>query len=410
MEEIIINAGTAAARSARRRSAARSRFSGRRIAGLGAVAVVVLAACSGGEDENQADGEPTVPTIAPETAPRGGQSETGDGTDGPTDGASDTAGDDTAETDPEDPSETADEVTQVPAIEVRPIREEEVSDRQIERFEIAEADWLADAHGSVWVKRNDGALDRIDPTTDEVTTSVEVHEEGENCAGIGGTIDQLWVCTGPDSIGRVEPWGNTVDLVVEVDKAMEQGTLPIAFDHVWVLTDDGNSLSGVGLFTGTVDRQFDLPVDCAELAAGEDALWAACPDDGVVLKIDPLDGSELARADDLPGTRNLAAGNAIYAGFNGGTARLDPETAMVTGAVNIGPGTSAGELETSQGVVWVRAEGTLLRSFDGRSLSFLDEITAPENSGGDVLFAYDSVWTSAYTEGVVYRLRPFDFD
>lgn len=362
--------------------------------------LLVTAACSADNDPDSRTPAGRSATVAPETAPRGAG---GTDTSTSTEAADSTDG-------PETTDDPAQEVTQIPAIEVSPLREAGIEDWEQQRFEIPAADWLADAHGSVWVKRNDGALERIDPATNSITASIEVHEDGADCAGIGAGSDQLWVCTGPDSIGRVDPWSNTIDLTVEIDKVMEQGTIPIAYEHIWVLTDEGNTLTGIGVWTGTADLAFDLPTTCAEVAAGHDALWAACPGAGAVLKIDPADGSELARADDLPGTRNLAVGDAVYAGFTGGTARLDPDSGAATGAVNVGPGTSAGELETHLGVVWVRAEGTFLRSFDGRSLVFADQISAPETSGGDVLHAHGSLWASAYSDGVVYRLHPSAFN
>lgn len=363
------------------------------LAGAAALCLT-LSACSDSDTDDPSDSSaaPTA-TVAPETAPRAPSADT--------DQVTSTAG----------PSagEGAAQIAQVPAQEVNPARISDIADRAEAEFDIPTADWLADAFGSIWVKRNDGQLDRIDPWSNTVVASIEIHDQGDECTGIGGTPEQLWVCSADGSIASIDPWNNIVSYTVEVDKIFEQATLPIAFDHVWVLTGEGETLTGVSLWTGAIDVEFDLPSTCAEVAASIDALWVACPEDGVVLKLDPADGSELARAEDLPGTRNLSIGTAVYAGFSGGTARIDPATAVVTGAVNIGPGSSAGEVEASGGVVWLRAEGTFLRSFDARSLVFAEEIAAPETSGGDVLVAYGSVWASAYTEGIVYRLPPLPF-
>jgi hypothetical protein len=39
-------------------------------------------------------------------------------------------------------------------------------------------------------------------------------------------------------------------------------------------------------------------------------------------------------------------------------------------------------------------------------LAVLEELQAPEGSGGNVVAAYDSVWATAYDDAVLYQITP----
>lgn len=358
------------------------------------VAGLVLAGCSApGQD---ADPTPTTRTQARETAPRTSPR--------PPDTETSTA---TATPDPEPDAET--EPDMVEARQVTPRLNVTVSERVEQEFELPGADWLVASAGWVWVKRADGHLDRVDPLAGEVTASIELHGEGQECSGLGAWEHSLWVCAGGGDVALVDPWSATVIAVVEADKTFEQGHIPVAFEHAWVLTGDGSTLAGINMWTQQVSVEHALPTVCTDLAASAEALWAACPYEGVVLRIDPQTGQETGRVEDLAGTRTLVADDSIYAGYAGGTARIDIAEAELTGAIDIGPGASAGSLHASGGSVWIRTEGTFLRLFDGRAMDFIEEIAAPQTSGGSVLLAYGSLWATAYGDDILYRLTPSRF-
>lgn len=63
------------------------------------------------------------------------------------------------------------------------------------------------------------------------------------------------------------------------------------------------------------------------------------------------------------------------------------------------------QLATSEDV-WVRTGGRFLRRVDADTMEVVEDLEAPEASGGSVLVAYDSVWATAYDDAVLYRVAP----
>jgi hypothetical protein len=58
--------------------------------------------------------------------------------------------------------------------------------------------------------------------------------------------------------------------------------------------------------------------------------------------------------------------------------------------------------------VWLRSEKPypFLRMIDADSMEVVARFTSRLDSGGDVLVAFDSVWTSTYDDAFVFRLDP----
>jgi streptogramin lyase len=317
---------------------------------------------------------------------------------------------------PDTPSQTSTEHLDTPSdtstehlvtVTAGPAPTVEVTERLEHRFEMQHVDFLAEAAGAVWVKEDRGPLHRLDPRTNEVVASIEVEVPGEApCAGIGASEDVLWVCAGGGHVARVDTATDEVLATVQTGKLFDQGPIPVAFDHAWVIADGGTSLVGVSNATNEVDVTFDLGTRCTNVAASTDALWVACRPDSVVLRVDPTSGQETARVEGLTGPATVAFDEVVWVGHDEGTVRIDPGSSDVTGVVDVGPGGFNGSLVAAEGEVWIRTEAIFLRRLDGTSLELLEDITAPEQSGGSVLLAFGSVWATAYSEGVLYRLAP----
>lgn len=275
-----------------------------------------------------------------------------------------------------------------------------VAERVESRFEIIGGpDWLAEADGSLWVKVDDGRVVRIDPATNQVVAEIQAGSDSEICQGIGAGDGEVWTCDEQDIV-RIDPATNEVAARVAVDKFYDSGQIPVAFNHAWVLADDGSVL--VGVRDDAVDVEIDLGVRCIGIAAGEDALWAACLEDGTAIRIDPETGEVTDRIPGLEGARFISvdAGN-VWVGYSGGVAVIDAATTEVVGVTD-GPLAQSGSLAASDGGVWVRRPGSLRRVDE--DLEVVEEVVIPEESGGSVIVAFGSIWTSAYDDAVVYRL------
>jgi DNA-binding beta-propeller fold protein YncE len=212
----------------------------------------------------------------------------------------------------------------------------------------------------------------------------------------------VWSCSDRDIV-RIDPATNEVAATVAVGKGTDQGEIPVAFDRAWVLTGDGSSL--VGVADDAVVSEIDLGTRCTELTASETAIWAACPIDGIAVAVDPDAKVVTARVEGLTDVRSISAAADVWVGFRGGLVRIDDVTGEVTGTADAPSGLS-GDVEATDTAVWVRTGGRFLRQVNPQTLQVVEELTAPEASGGSVLAAFDSVWATAYDDNVLYRLRP----
>ena len=194
-----------------------------------------------------------------------------------------------------------------------------------------------------------------------------------------------------------------VAATVEVSKYNDQGHIPVAFGRAWVLVDDGSRL--VGIADDAVDVDIDLGSNCIQLVASDTALWVVCLTDGLVLAVDPDSGEITTRVPGLEGARNIAVADDVWVGFDGGLARIDAASGRVTGVADAQSGFS-GHVAATADDVWVRTGGRFLRHVDADTMEVVEELHAPEVSGGFVLVAHDSVWTTAYDDAVLYRVAP----
>ena len=265
-------------------------------------------------------------------------------------------------------------------------------------------DWLAAGAGSVWVKTDTGSVVRVDPASAREIVTIPVAPDAL-CQGLGASDQAVWTCGDGGTVARIDPATNQVAAVVEVGKYGDQGQIPVAFGRAWVLTADGSRLTPIG--DGDVPGPvIDLGTRCIELTASASAIWAACPIDGVALRIDPTSGSVTARVEGLTSSRAIAASEGkVWVGFVGGVARIDEATATVTAVADADPGLEAG-IAATPGAVWARSTGDFLRRIDPATAEVVEDLTAPERSGGEVLVAFGHVWASAYDDDVLLRITP----
>jgi hypothetical protein len=259
-------------------------------------------------------------------------------------------------------------------------------------------DGLAAAAGSIWVKTDGGDVLRVDPKTDKQTAKIKVAEE--LCQGLGADDTAVWACS-DDGVVRIDPKTDKIAARVVVDKFNDQSQIPVAFGRAWVLTGDGSRL--VGIAGDKADPAIDLGTRCIDLTATRTALWAACPIDGQAVRIDPTGGRVTGRIQGLEEARSIGAGREVWVGYAGGLARIDEARPAVTGVADASTG-PFGALFVTPDAVWVRAQGRFLRKVDPRSLKVLEQLEAPEDSGGAVHVLADSLWATAYDDGVLYRL------
>jgi streptogramin lyase len=286
-----------------------------------------------------------------------------------------------------------------------------LDDRLLRQVTITDSpDWLVSAFDSLWVKRDNGVVDRVDPKRGKVVAEIETRPfKNPLCQGIGATDDAIWACPpGGGEIVRIDPDLEEVDATVKVDKLPDQGRLVSAAGHVWVLTDSGDELTGVDAETATVSTTLALPSSCVDLAASETTVWATCPLDGKVLRIDAEAGAIDGELE-LPGATNAAVAADFWVGFEGGVAQVDPESLEVIAVYGLYP-RYGGSIFAADGAVWVREEDKhFLSRIDPSEQRVVETIAAPDlTSGGDVVVIGDAVWATAFDDQTLVALRASD--
>jgi DNA-binding beta-propeller fold protein YncE len=190
-----------------------------------------------------------------------------------------------------------------------------------------------------------------------------------------------------------------------VDKLEDQGRIVSAADRVWVLTGDGSKLSGIDPQSNKAVETIPLGVRCTELTAGGTTLWAMCPLEDRVLRIDAATG-EVAGELELAGAATASVSVHVWVAFEGGVAEVDPKSLDVLAVYELYP-RYGGAIYATPDAVWVREEGKrFLTRIDPASQRIVETISAPSlPSGGDVVQIGDSVWATAYDDATIVELE-----
>ena len=264
-------------------------------------------------------------------------------------------------------------------------------------------DWLVTAADSLWVKRDDGVVSRIDPERGSVIADIDAklfpHERP--CNGLGVSVDAICSCS-DQTIVRIDPATNEVDATIPAGKIWAQGRLVEAAGRIWVLSGEGDQLVGIGTDDTAVGSPISLPAKCVDLGAARDVVFAACTDDDLVLRIDPSTGDIARAVVSMPNHVSVTESGAWVAGADG-LLRLDPASLSTQLTVpGVVPGSSGGIL-ADESAVWVRQERPFLTRIDAKTGTQTHVITAPHGAG-DVVVQGERVWASDVEGNSLLRL------
>ena len=270
---------------------------------------------------------------------------------------------------------------------------------------LSDPDWLAAGFGSVWVKRPEGFVSRVDPATGTITSEIEVHPtSADQCGGVGPGMDAMWSCSANDLV-RIDPATDTVVGTVAAGKIPGQGRLARAAGRIWVLAGDGDRLVGVTEADGSVSEPIALPVACSDLGAAADIVYVVCERADRVLRVDPASRAVAAEATLTKPTWVSATPGAVWVSADQDLVRLDPAT-LATCLVVRGLGTGErGTIWADEAGVWVRRIDPFLARVDGTSGAVTRVISAPFESGGDVIVDGAYLWATDFDARMLVRLE-----
>ena len=89
---------------------------------------------------------------------------------------------------------------------------------------------------------------------------------------------------------RIDPARDEVAAEIKVDKLLEQGSLASLDGAIWILTKDGQELTGLIEKTGAEKAKVSLPEACNELAATDGSIWVTCYNADKVLQVNVKGG------------------------------------------------------------------------------------------------------------------------
>jgi streptogramin lyase len=285
-------------------------------------------------------------------------------------------------------------------------------------------DWILADFGSVWVARDEAAaVDRIDPETNEVVSTIEVGPHP--CDGLASGFGAIWVpsCTA-QKLYRISASNEQVEATIVIPLFQGvAGTGPfggLATDEeaVWMMTQ---GRSGVFDALARIDPRTNKITDTIPLghlgggvAVGDGAVWVTAPEDGLLLRVDPASREVVDQVEGLAQPSWVATGEGgvwVLSGVwsdhqegDGSVVRVDPETGEIVAGIKLdeSPG-QAGYITVGEGLVWARTQFTLLAGIDPDTNAVVDRITDQKGLGG-VTVGHGSIWLSDFAFNAVWRV------
>jgi streptogramin lyase len=267
-------------------------------------------------------------------------------------------------------------------------------------------DWMTRHGGYVWVKRDDGMVNRIDPRTNTSNGEVRADTKSDQyCQGIGAGGGAIWSCSGSDVV-RIDPKQLRVTHSIPVKKVFAQGRLVFAAGKIWAVSGEGDRLVGIDAATARQDTIVELPALCSELGPGVDLVWAICPDAGVVLGVDPVDASIAAELEVERPSVAFGTEEDLWVGSAGTLLRIDlDELEPVARFADLDPGPE-GDIHVDGEDVWIRTPAGFLHRVDAATNTVAEQFKPTGAlSGGSVVVEAGSLWTTAFDDALLLRLE-----
>ncbi len=213
---------------------------------------------------------------------------------------------------------------------------------------------LAVGPDAVWVATgSEGTVSRIDPSADAVVSMIDLRGSSELAwnptYAVDVAEDAVWVAVGPRHIVRIDPATNEVAATIDVHHV----PVSVAFgeEALWVVTLAERALRiEPGTNAATVDVAIGYPL---AMTAGHNAIWIS-DGRGQLWRVDP---GTAAISQTIPVGRGVvglcADAEAVWAANNadGSVGRIDARDGQVVGHVTVGHAPTDVALE--DGIVWV---------------------------------------------------------
>ena len=261
------------------------------------------------------------------------------------------------------------------------------------------------AFGSAWVAGGSSLL-RIDPATNAVLATINVGVQTKFLCSLGGFI---WASAANGATDRVDPTVN------QVTGSVESGS-SCGFGSLWSVAADGTldrTDPGTGKVTGSVKVQGAVNWQ-PQIAVGSDAIWVGSGDEHQVVRVDPDKMMVTATISGISTDDSLlpinvglgavwadanAAGGSNGAPGSGLLYRIDPTSNSIVATVPVGdPGHGSlyggTTVAIGEGSVWTADSSATVTRVDPKSNAVIAVRGVGVNSPEFVAAGYGSVWVN----------------
>jgi hypothetical protein len=285
----------------------------------------------------------------------------------------------------------------------------------------------------IWIEHQAGPMSRLDASTGEKVGSPAVNTDSQAGAKPVQAFGSMWVPTtrpSPSSDGSVTSHWNVARLHLasgEVEAMIDvPGEVPgvslvlpdlaVAEDGIWMLgLETDRVLLRIDPSTNKITARWVVGPSAVSIAYAYGSLWVTRDNPSVISRINPADGSEVARIampvnnPSLSVERVLGGGGAVWAhAFEMDrqiVIRIDPASNAVVARIEV-----AGvvqyygfDIAFGGGYLWTTNSEALLVKIDPATNTVVSRY-GPEHANGGLAVDDSAVWVTDYYGAKVYRL------
>jgi YVTN family beta-propeller protein len=261
----------------------------------------------------------------------------------------------------------------------------------------------AGGFGDIWVANADsGTIQRIDPSTNEITTTIDLrigrpNGRNEGPYGIVTSADRVWAtCIVSEASGRssdgfawvIDPATNEAVMTEKVGRTPL--AIAVGFGSAWVANLEDGTVSRIDESTLEVTATIQVGGMPQAIAVGAGSVWTGDGGTGTLSRIDPATNRVVKTIEIPSAVYALASGErGIWVGAEGILVRVDPASNRIDATVDV---TGTAGLAFADGSVWVaEGLGNHVHEVDDATATITSTVALDTNSWGIAIF-HGSVW------------------
>jgi streptogramin lyase len=270
-------------------------------------------------------------------------------------------------------------------------------------------DWPLDALGSIWINRETGEVERIDPRSADIAATIDTG--GYPCQNTVVASGALWtIDCATSELLRMDPRKRKVEQRISIDGLPRQtfGSIAVAAGSIWVQAsaEGGYHLVAVDPETGKAAQPAFVGKEAAGMVASGARLWISNPFEGIVYEFDAATSEVVRTLEGFAQPRWLAASHGSIWALNeddGTVSRIDEDTGEIQATIPVGDEGPSGYIVAAEDAIWARPAGSLYVRIDPATNEVTHALAGEFGTGG-LAVGFGSIWATELEEGKIWRL------